>query len=262
MEDAYRVGESIGLSVWCEDEAGPFQTVPYAGESWQAEGEPDRQPHEYVRNGTAKCLTLFHPASGQVRVNGVTHCPNTILHAWLRTELSTIVEALPEPCTTLDSATTRALWERWQGGLTAPVPLPNDLPPLRMLLLLDNLKGHKPPAFVQWLIAHGIMPLYTPLGGSWLNMAESIQRILKQRALAGQHPTTTEAIIAWLEAVAEAWNRDPTPFEWGGKRAVRRARSRARRQAQGGSGACTRRPVRRLRRTKLDEWRRTHQVTH
>src|SRR3712207_1411392 len=182
MEDASRVGESIGLSVWCEDEAGPFQTVPYAGESWQAEGEPDRQPHEYVRNGTAKCLTLFHPASGQVRVNGVTHCPNTILHAWLRTELSTIVAALPEPCTTLDSATTRALWEGWQVGLTAPVPLPNDLPPLRMLLLLDNLKGHKPPAFVQWLIAHGIMPLYTPLGGSWLNMAESIQRILKQRA--------------------------------------------------------------------------------
>ena len=93
-------------------------------------------------------------------------------------------------------------------------------------------------------------------------MAESIQRILKQRALAGQHPTTTEAIIAWLEAVAEAWNRDPTPFEWGGKRAVRRARSRARRHAQGGAGACTRRPVLRLRRTKLDEWRRTHQVTH
>jgi transposase len=36
-----------------------------------------------------------------------------------------------------------------------------------------------------WLCAHGIMPLYTPLGGSWLNMAESIQRILKRRALEG-----------------------------------------------------------------------------
>ena len=23
-----------------------------------------------------------------------------------------------------------------------------------------------------WLCAHGIMPLYTPVGGSWLNMAE------------------------------------------------------------------------------------------
>jgi len=36
-----------------------------------------------------------------------------------------------------------------------------------------------------WLCEHGIMPLYTPLGGSWLNMSESIQRILKRRALDG-----------------------------------------------------------------------------
>jgi hypothetical protein len=26
---------------------------------------------------------------------------------------------------------------------------------------------------VLWLVAHGIMPLYTPLSGSWLNMAEA-----------------------------------------------------------------------------------------
>jgi hypothetical protein len=35
---------------------------------------------------------------------------------------------------------------------------------------LDNLAGHKTTAFVQWLFQHGIVPLYTPLGGSWLNM--------------------------------------------------------------------------------------------
>ena len=52
-----------------------------------------------------------------------------------------------------------------------------------MLLVLDNLAGHKTPEFVDWLLANGIMPLYTPLGGSWLNLAESIQRILKRRAL-------------------------------------------------------------------------------
>src|SRR3712207_7935369 len=46
---------------------------------------------------------------------------------------------------------------------------------------------------------HGIMPLYTPLGGSWLNMTESVQRILKKRGLAGQHPTTVNEIIAVLE---------------------------------------------------------------
>jgi transposase len=32
------------------------------------------------------------------------------------------------------------------------------------------------------------MPLYTPLGGSWLNMTESIPRILIRRGLAGTHP--------------------------------------------------------------------------
>jgi hypothetical protein len=26
----------------------------HPGESWQPEGYPDHQPHEYVRNGTAK----------------------------------------------------------------------------------------------------------------------------------------------------------------------------------------------------------------
>ena len=86
-----------------------------------------------------------------------------------------------------------------------------------MLLVLDNLAGHKTPEFVCWLFAHGIMPLYTPVGGSWLNMAESIQRILKRRALDGQHPTTVAQIMAWFEAVARHWNAAPTPFEWGGQ---------------------------------------------
>jgi len=123
------------------------------------------------------------------------------------------------------------------------------LPPLRMLLILDNLAGHKTPEFVCWLMDHGIMPLYTPLytplGGSWLNMAESVQRILVSGALGGQRPDSPEQIIGWLEATARAWNRSPTPFVWGGKRQARRERSRQRRHALGGSGACTLRPMRR-----------------
>lgn len=262
IEQAYKVGESLGLSVWTQDEAGPFQTIPYAGRAWRPECEPKRQPHEYVRNGTAKLLTLFHPSDGQVRVNGVTSCPNTVLHPWLQQELSIILADLPTQAENLDSETRRALWEHWCAELDNPPPLPDDLPPLRMLLIWDNLKGHKTPILVDWLIQHGIMPLYTPLGGSWLNMAESIQRILKQRALAGQHPTDPGEIIDWLEAVAHGWNRNPTPFEWGGKRAARRARSRQRRHALGGSGACTRRPIRRPRRTIIEEWRSSCQMTH
>jgi hypothetical protein len=55
------------------------------------------------------------------------------------------------------------------------------------------------------------MPLSTRLGGSWLNMAESIQRILKRRTLDGQHPQNLAEIGTWFQQTAEAWNRHPTP---------------------------------------------------
>lgn len=94
------------------------------------------------------------------------------------------------------------------------------------------------------MFAHGIMSLYTPLIGSWLNMAESMQRILKRRALEGQHPQTPAEISALLEATVRGWNQDSTPFVWGGKRALWRARSRQRRHRLRGSGACVARPLR------------------
>jgi len=112
IERAYQVGESLGLSVWTQDEAGPFQTIPYEGHSWCPEGQPKRQPHEYVRNGTAKLLTLFHPSDGQVRVKGVTSCPNTVLHPWLQQELSDILADLPAPAKDLDPKTNREFWEK------------------------------------------------------------------------------------------------------------------------------------------------------
>jgi hypothetical protein len=246
IEDAYLAGEAMGLPVWCTDQAGPFQTVPHPGSSWRPEGQPARQPHEYLRDGTAKILTLFRPADGRVRIQGVTSCPNTVLHGWLQQELAAVLAAMPAPPAkpATIQGEVRAPWERWQEGLSIRPTLLDELPPLRMLLVLDNLAGHKTPEFVVWLFAHGIMPLYTPVGGSWLNMAESIQRVFKRRALDGQHPTTVAQIMAWFEAVARHWNAAPTPFVWGGKRAARRWRQRERRHRLAGSGACTLVPLR------------------
>jgi hypothetical protein len=235
------------LPVWTEDEAGPYQTLPDPGHQWHPVGEPVRYPHEDIREGTAKQLTLFHPASGHVRVKGVRNCTNAVLHPWLQGELTAILARLPEPTEAVSPAENRRHWERWQAGLTVRITLPEHLPPLRLLLILDNLTGHYTAAFVLWLFAHGVMPLYTPLGGSGLNMAESIQRILKRRALDGHHPPTPEDIIAWLEAAAGGWNREPTPFVWGGQRKARRERAWHRRHRVGGSGACTDQPLRRPR---------------
>src|SRR5919107_5865242 len=89
IEQAYTLGAQLGLSVWCEDEAGPFQAVPHAGVSWQ--------PHEYIRGGTTKILTLFHPATGRVRLQPAARGPNAVLHPWLRERLSAILAALPGP---------------------------------------------------------------------------------------------------------------------------------------------------------------------
>ena len=251
---AYTVGAQLGLAVWGQDEAGPYQTAPYGGASWAPEGVPARQPHEYIREGTAKLLTLFHPASGQVRVKGVRSSTNVVRHSWLQQELAAIVAALPAPHGCLSGAACRAAWETWQEGLSVRLTLPLELPPLRVLLVLDNLavsegdsprRGHKTPALVVWLLAHGIMPLYTPLGGSWLNMTESVQRILVRRALDGQEPQVPQDIIDWLEATARGWNGASTPFAWGGKRQLRRQRAGERRYRLDGSVAYAQRPIRR-----------------
>jgi hypothetical protein len=85
------------LPVYTEDEAGPYPTIPYPGSHWHPVGEPVRYPHEYVRAGTAKQLTLFHPASGEVRVKGLRSCSNAVLHPWLQAELTAILASLPEP---------------------------------------------------------------------------------------------------------------------------------------------------------------------
>lgn len=67
-----------------EDEAGPYQAIPQPGASWQPEGHPATQPHEYERGGTAKLLTLFRPATGHLRAKGVLSATNAVLHPWLQ----------------------------------------------------------------------------------------------------------------------------------------------------------------------------------
>jgi hypothetical protein len=246
----------MGLSVWCEDEAGPYQTKPYPGASWQFRGHPLQQPHEYSRNGTAKVLTLFHPAAGRVAVKGVMRTTNAIVHPWLKQTLSMILADLP-PVVQRPAYLERLLWETWRAGLQQPVSLPRHLPPLRLLLILDNLVGHKNPDWLCWCFSQGILPLYTPLGGSWLNLAESVQRILKRRALDGTYPLSPQQIIQAFEDVAAHWNQHPTPFVWAGKRKARRDRAALKRHRLGASGAATARPSRR-RSLSRSAWQPTH----
>lgn len=125
------------------------------------------------------------PSCSRCFAHAAAKCaPNAVLSPWLRQELTCILERLPQAAVSREATARRAQWESGQQGLTKRMTLPAALPPLRLLLVWDNLQGQLTAALAWWLFANGVMPLHTPLSGSWLNMAESMQRILSRRALA------------------------------------------------------------------------------
>lgn len=83
------------MTVWCEDEAGPFQATPQPGHGWHPAGHAATQSHEWIRGGTTKLMTLFEPATGRVSVQPAASVTNEVLHGWLKAELGTLVAALP-----------------------------------------------------------------------------------------------------------------------------------------------------------------------
>ncbi len=151
----------------------PYQAIPHPGQRFAKQGQPNCYPHTYIRGGTAKMLTLFHPSSGKVRVKGVLHSTNAILHPWIKEQVTEILAGLPLPLplpsqSEVETETdNRADWECWQEGLTVKFSLLSSaLPPLRRLLIWDNLVGHWNAELLVWLMQQGVMVLFTPLSGS------------------------------------------------------------------------------------------------
>jgi hypothetical protein len=72
-------------------------------------------------------LTLFHPASGEVRVKGVLQSTNAILHPWIKAQVEDILKTLPEK-PILDEEANRQVWKTWQRGLSVRISLPETLP--------------------------------------------------------------------------------------------------------------------------------------
>jgi len=82
------------------------------------EGKASTQPHEYVRGGTAKLLTLFRPATGQLRAKGVLSAPNVVLHPWLQEQLQSILDQLdsnplPVRAPLPDDPPLMLTWQHW-----------------------------------------------------------------------------------------------------------------------------------------------------
>ena len=155
-----------------------------------------------------KLLTLFRPATGELRAEPVERTTNAILHPWLKAQLLAILEQCPPAPEVVPEG------RRWQDWDIYPAAeqLDRFFPPVRMLLIWDNLAGHKSPSLTQWCAEHGILLLSTPNAGSWLNMAESVQRIIKRRALQGHHVYDVEMLKDWFRERLRAGIGIPRPL--------------------------------------------------
>ena len=55
IETAHREGARLGLAVWNQDEAGPYQAVAQPGPSWQPQGQPIRHRMSICATAPPRC---------------------------------------------------------------------------------------------------------------------------------------------------------------------------------------------------------------
>ena len=71
-----------------------------------------------MRGGTAKLLTLFRPATGDVRAQGVLAAPNAVLHPWLKDQLRSVLAErerapLPVRVPLAEEQVLLRTWQQW-----------------------------------------------------------------------------------------------------------------------------------------------------
>jgi len=109
-------------------------------------GTPEKQTHDYVRNGTTTLSAALEVATGKV----VDACYPRHRHQEFLTFLKQVAKAYPR------------------------VPLH---------LVMDNYATHKHPAVKAWLERNPRITLhFTPTSGSWLNMVEIFFGIITRQA--------------------------------------------------------------------------------
>jgi hypothetical protein len=161
-------------------------------------------PHLFLSRPVSVFSSSLRPKRGaffaqvkiSLRISWVS-APHVVLHPWLQQELTPVLADIEkqQPSESWPPEEQRPFAAQWRTWLR-PHESAETLPPFRIVLIWDNVAGHLTSDLVIWLFHHGVMPLSPPLSGSWLKMAESVQRIMVPRALAGQHPQTAQHVIA------------------------------------------------------------------
>jgi transposase len=142
-------------------------------------GQPERQTHNYIRNGTLDLFAALNVATGEVIARCKPQHRAQDFVGFLR-ELDDHVE-----------------------------------PELEVHVVLDNLSTHKAPPVHRFMLRHPRFHLhFTPTYASWLNLVERFFGLLTEQALKrGSFTSIPQLRVAILDYVA-SHNQRNKPFRW------------------------------------------------
>lgn len=142
-------------------------------------GVPQRQSHDYKRNGTTDLFAALDVASGKVLTQMTDH-HRTIE---FRKFLNLINRNIPDN--------------------------------LDVHVIIDNVSTHKTPEIQRWLVRHPRFHVhFTPTYSSWINLVERwFAELTNKWIRRGTHRSVTElreSIQHWVDT----WNDNPRPYTW------------------------------------------------
>jgi transposase len=165
--------------VLCVDEKSQVQALDRTAPMLPVRpGLPERQTHDYKRNGTTTLFAALEVATGRV----TDACYPRHRHQEFLRFLTQVAKAYPR------------------------VPLH---------LVCDNYGTHKHPKVNAWLARHPRITLhFTPTSGSWLNMVEIFFGIITRQAIRRGTFTSVGELIDAIRQFIDGWNDRCEPFTW------------------------------------------------
>jgi transposase len=141
-------------------------------------GAPEKQTHDYVRNGTTTLFAALEVATGRVE----QACLPRHRHQEFLRFLKQVAKAYPR---------------------------------VKLHLVVDNYATHKHPAVKAWLARNPRITVhFTPTSGSWLNMVEIFFGIITRQAIRRGTYRSVRDLISAITAFIDGWNERCEPFTW------------------------------------------------
>jgi len=166
--------------VLCVDEKSQIQALERSSPILPLmPGVPERQTHDYVRNGTTNLYAALDVASGKV----ISEMTPRHRAEEFRKFLNLIEGSVPE-------------------GLDVHV-------------VLDNSSTHKTPSIQRWLKRRPRFTLhFTPTYSSWLNLVERWFAELTTKWLKRGSHRSVRDLVASIRTWIANWNDEPKPYVW------------------------------------------------